>query len=204
LFYDYGYLPSGGIMAYILQDKYVFYHIGRTGGTSIFNLMKKMGKTQKIGTHYGIGVDHCCPLDIPSHDYNYSFCVVRHPLAWMESHYRYLCNRSCRGVKHWINGNKKNKNFEEFIKQIIELRPRGYVTECYSLFIPHCKYVLKFENLNKEVNDLFLKWGFNNVLKYPLSKLNRSKENIVTELSEETRKLFLRIENGMMRYLGYV
>jgi len=186
-------------MAFRLQNKYTFYHIGRTGGTSVKQFMKKLGPTKEFGHHPGIMGVHCCPFDVDDHKPDYSFCIVRHPLTWLESNYKHIRGR--KGFfKHWVNGRKKSKTFEEFINHVIDIRPRGYVTETYSLFMPYCKYILRTEKLNSEIDQLFTMWGFNDLPKMTAVHVSPKKK---FDLSYKTKRRFYAAEAGIMKFLGY-
>jgi len=178
---------------------YTFYHIPKTGGNYVRTVLRHLcPKSVEVGETVSILKTHTSPLDVFDHDPKKSFTVVRHPLALYESLYRH---KKLRGQRFWANGFYPNKNFDEFVNQVLMVRPAGLATEWYSRFVPFCDHVLKQENLTEELGRLLKRWGFGELPK--ISRQNVSLKTIETKLRPETRQKLLDTEAGIMAYLVY-
>ena len=190
-------------MATVIDRKYIFYHIPKTGGTSVNNFLRKKNKCHteyKFGDKSSnlLGKTHCSPLNFGDHSFENSFTIVRHPLSWYESVYK-----STAGRNKWYFGSAYDrKTFESFIEQVFKIHPFGFVTCLFSLYVPYCKHVIKLENIDKEINRLFISWGYENIGQ--IEHLNQSKRpKLDTQIPESLKKKILAIESPMINYLGY-
>ena len=176
-------------------NKYIFYHIPKTGGNYVRDYIKNSGiPTMELG-HV-----HCTPLEIDHYQEYTSFTVVRHPLGWYESYYRY---RQVRGWTdgHFIDKHCKIGTFEDFVASMLNAYPCGYVTARYLSVLPFVDYVLETENLTEMLNNLMLSFGFTRSIN--ISKSNVTPKTIDTSISPELYDRLLRAEGRIIKYLKY-
>lgn len=126
-------------MSDVLPNNVFFLHIPKTGGNWVRRVIERSGvkkiQTNKISKHatYDLlsGV-HGRPEPSRGPLIKY-FCVVRHPILWYQSWYRYQHDRSWRNwgeegnLLHWhcltgINMKKQN-DFNEFMTFINQKAP---------------------------------------------------------------------------------
>jgi hypothetical protein len=125
------------------------------------------------------------------------FCVVRNPYSKLVSAYNY---------SHGKNANKEHLN--KFIKQKLENFDKNkYWNGCHILpqhYYTHgkrkCDIILKYENLDKEFNDLMKK----NNLNLSLPKNNTSRKNVsVKDLNKESIKLINKVYDKDFKLFNY-
>jgi hypothetical protein len=184
-------------MAQRLNNKYTFYHIPRCGGTFIRHTLTalKNVETTEIGKPFKILPGHASPIDVTDHSFENSFCVIRHPLSFYESFYRYKAHTT-----FWATGYQQASNFDEFVRQVLRIRPAGFATEWYLRFVPFCKHVLKLENIAVELKQLLNSWGFECELH---KEYANASPKISTKLKKETREMLFGTERNLMKYTGY-
>jgi len=182
--------------------KYRFYHIPKTGGNYIRKVMLA------ISTYKGLslverGHAHCGPLRIlPYHDFERSFCVVREPIEWYKSFYRYRVQNGWKD-DHPVDIYCKADSFDEFICNILKIWNSkdgpGYVTSLYLRFVPFCKFILPMNNLTPSLKKLFAMWR----LPFPsnVPPENATSKAINTELSKPTFKSIRASDNDIRKYL---
>jgi hypothetical protein len=187
-------------MALVFDNK-IFFHIPKTGG----NYVREIIYSISILPPKEKGFPHSAPLDIYKKLIKYeSFCVVRHPLEWYRSIYRYYVQ------KKWGRGKKKITDmsmicradtFEQYIKNILMMYKYGYATAYFSRFVPFINHIIHTENLSNELQNLLNSWGYKQKISY--NKTNETIKNTDTIISEETKALLLKRENGIIKYLNY-
>lgn len=181
-------------MAFVFDD-HIFYHIPKTGGTYVRKVLQSLDAGFKE-----IGHIHCSPLDIfgKAGDKK-SFCVVRHPLSWYESYYRYRVDNGWK-PDHHIDVACRAGDFEGFIKNFIHFYRFGYVTSLYARYVPFVDVVLNLDNLSDQLQDLLKSWGYKKKIdKIPV---NAGSKAISIKLSKVSRKKILSLESGVIRYLN--
>ena len=186
-------------------DNYRFYHIPKTGGNYVREVLKQSYPNRVLRER---GHPHCGPLrfygrnlHIPAN----SFCCVRDPRTWYESFYRYRVQNGWK-LNHPLDLNCRASSFDEFMWKLIKLFDSGdapgYVTSLYLRFVPFCDHIIHQENLTKEMTDLFDKWE---IPMPPLpQKINTTNRKIDTHLSPRLRQSIREIEGDIMKLLGYV
>ena len=155
-----------------------FIHVTKCGGTSIENLGKKhklrWGRFHKeYGHHHRFVPEHL----IDSYDW---FVVVRNPYTRIIS--EYYCQ--------WGNRSKNPKNKEEFNKYVRRrIKNRcliGYHWTEQHLYIKNIPdvHILKLENLNSDLQELFNKYNLNIDVSIDLKKTNVRK-NVVNNYTKD-------------------
>jgi len=190
-------------------DDYIFYHIPKTGGNYIRLVLQRITTDIEEITH-----PHASPLKVGKkrHDPEKSFCVVRHPLTWYESFFRYRIKTGWRlgqGTRiyndgpHPIDAHCHSDTFRAFISKMLVYYPNGWVTSLYLRFIPFCKYTLRQENLTPELKELLTMFGYKKFPKVINKKTNVTQGSIETKLPKDLRNKILKAESEIIKYLGY-
>ncbi len=154
----------------INRKAYLFLHIPKTGGSWIEEVATKLGfrGNETISTP---GVNRHGLRHHYGNDYAGSFAVVRHPLKWYASYWKYRALR-----KEWrpFNLEKgwhpfrelekcKRATFEEWIRTVVEIEP-AFLTRMYEWYVgppgmEHVNWVLQNEDLVNNFLMLLDKWG---------------------------------------------
>ncbi|QQE11248.1 hypothetical protein JD969_17390 [Planctomycetota bacterium] len=220
-------------MALLLKNNAVFLHIPKTGG----NWVRKVLEQQKL-IKREIGHKHC---DIdrvlydpyltvnpirstswvmsgrkPTYPQPYTFCFVRHPIAWYESWFNYMTKRGWNDWPHrkgpidWHPCAPLNKaantDFRIFIYNIITQQP-GYVTQLYSWYTKRgVTYVGKQESLVEDMIRILIdmKVDFNEQEIRDLSPINVSSSS-TNSLSwdSQLQDEILKLEHSVLRQYKY-
>jgi hypothetical protein len=155
---------------------------------------------------FEIGYSHCSPLDIIE-DINIkniqSFCIVRHPLDWYKSLYRWYHQRNWPQKKFSKSDFSHTccaKTFTEYIQNSMEHFQYGYATAYFSRYFPFTTHVLHTRNLTHQLGQLLKKWNYS-------TSINKIKENISdkkidTSLPQELYDKVIKKESGIIRYLN--
>jgi hypothetical protein len=135
----------------VTSDKLIFYHIPKTGGNWVMENMEKAGIHLKKVTdkkrpelmmrfymEFNLDHPHSCPRIVSDKDKvgKFSFCFVRHPVAWYRSFYLF---RALAMFK------QKNRlwppdcaldfdSYENYIKNLLEMFP-GFLTKMYQYYV---------------------------------------------------------------------
>lgn len=152
-----------------------FFHIPRTGGNytiRIINTLRR-GGVPIFKKHRGHA--HASPINMAAGTggIQRSFTIVRPPLDWYKSFYRF------RIVKHYVGknmapGHPLDKHiwagryredghiydFEHFVSAVQAEYPDGYVASLYKRFVGHVDMVLSTDNVSRELADLMVYWGY--------------------------------------------
>ena len=141
------------MVCYLLEDKngkrFVFSHIPKTGGTSLRGGGKKLqGYFKKIDK------DHA-----PKSDWNYlfSFKIVRNPYTRFVSAYADFKHKrkeitNVNQIMNIILKKSKVKNAQKNL--LLHFRPQSTIKKFYQ----DTMYTLKYEDYNKELLSLFIKY----------------------------------------------
>lgn len=144
----------------IRTDKSVFYHIPKTGGIWVKEAMRQSGcvgygrcrdikgRSQK----FGLKREHATP-DVVRDGYKkglFSFCFVRHPVAWFKSFWCYRVKTGHLDVR-FPSDRLWDGMFETFIVNVLKEFSDGFVTELYQYYVGETAdkvdFVGKQENL---------------------------------------------------------
>lgn len=136
------------------NTKLIFIHIPKTGGTTIYDLAKDKGFNWRyiVGKCKGYSGYHIPPDKKGNVPY---FCVVRNPYSRIISEYKFIVkkNKSVEGLNKFIedklNKVKEDKNIDDF-----HWVPQHKYTK-------YCDYILSFENLQNDFDDLMIKYNIN-------------------------------------------
>ena len=175
-------------MALKFDDNKIFYHIPKTGG----NYVRKV-----IGTGLEVGHNHATPLDHPELVSLQSFTVVRNPMDWYRSYYRYRIKKGWK-KNHFIDKHTQASSFAEFIEKMLTAYPCGYVTSQYLTRVPFVDHVLRTETLTDDLKKLFKIWEipFNDV-----PPTNVTSKDIDTSLPPQLEARLLNSERRIINYL---
>lgn len=168
-------------MAVILRGGAVFLHIPKTGGTWVTSVLRDAGLVRcSIGHRHanwphllapgyqGVGrkVEYLYKRSayLRTSPKPFTFCFVRHPLAWYESFYRYKSQAhlnwerdgDSRDWNRWhpnsiLNGLGEGNTFDEFVENVIDAYP-GYVSALFSYYtLPPVDFIGKQETLTDDL-----------------------------------------------------
>lgn len=168
-------------MAIILKNGAVFLHIPKTGGTWVSSVLKETGLARCSIGHRHANWTHLLAPGFQGVgrklEYLYkrgrflkvspgpfTFCFVRHPLAWYESFYRYKLqpelnwepDGDANDWNRWhpnavLNGLGEGREFNEFVEAVLEQYP-GYVSALYNHYtLPPVDFIGKQENLTEDL-----------------------------------------------------
>lgn len=179
------------------KNKILFIHIPKTAGTSIetfFNMHHKGCFFQK---KHSIEIDGIkfCPQHLRYKDLKkrldnierfFSFSFVRHPYDRIISEFFY---------KKELTRSRKKNDINKWVKNFIENNNDDHSLPQHEFIFDENENVLvdflgKYENLNKDFNELLNKLGYNNN-KLPNKKISklRKKRNFNEYLSNESKEL---------------
>jgi hypothetical protein len=175
-------------------DKYIFYHIPKTGGTYFRAVI-----AQSFGNREELGHTHNTPLEVPNHKKYTSITIVRNPLDWYKSFFRYRTVSNWR-KGHFIDKHAKAKNFNKFMENMLYAYPCGYVTSRYLSVIPFVNKIFRTETLDADIQKFFKEIG-KEVPK--AERKNVTPQTIDTSLAPDTHKKYLRAESRIISYLNY-
>jgi hypothetical protein len=201
-------------MSLIFGNNDCFFHIPRCGGNYTRRVISRLQKDGKRTFAKNHTPGHGGPL-VQSHlPIARSFCIVRDPLSWYKSFYRYTLNKHYDKqrlkpghVLHhfiWQDQNGPVKSFDEFLSTINYRFRHGYVTSLYCSFIPFVTNILFTEQLTSALPELLASWGYDVPIKLPRIPTNATTalvKRYPADASKETINDMIRNEIGIIRYL---
>lgn len=123
-----------------------FLHIPKTGGVWVQKVLERNGL---FGG--GIGIEHGA-----WHAERWAFCVVREPVQWWLSCWRYRCETDFVGLpSHPLSPISHIAEPEAaiFFHRVLREAP-GFCGNLYRQYLPYAKYVLTTENLKAQLRAL--------------------------------------------------
>jgi len=143
----------------IQTDKSIFYHIPKTGGTWVKAAIQHSGLRYENCKHlhrehpFGLLRAHATPTGTEAE--GFSFCFVRHPVAWYRSFWCYRAERFA------IHGPKRDMSFPadhcwdtdpgQFAHNLMDAFPGGFVTQLYQFYVHDVDYVGQQETLREDL-----------------------------------------------------
>jgi hypothetical protein len=152
------------------QKKLKFIHITKNAGTYITNTAKKNNILFGL-YHKEYGHHHQLFSNVPNHIKNkYDwFMVVRNPYSRILS--EYYCRWGGIGNKNIIH---TNEEFNNYLIEKINTRKYHYLEQYKYLDNKYKIHIIKYENLNKELDNLYKKYNIN--INLSDKKINSSEE----------------------------
>lgn len=164
-----------------------FFHIPRTGGNFTIRAVTNMrrGGAKVWAAHRGHA--HGAPDRVRPHLIRKCFTIVRPPLDWYRSFYRFRLTKHYVG-KNMAPGHPLDKyiwagqhqnggrihSFDYFVGRAQQAYPHGYVNALYGPFIRGVDAVLSTDKLNTELPALMEQWGYDKPIPLPPVKRNRT------------------------------
>lgn len=192
-------------MPYLLDNKALFFHTPKTGGTWIRRACHESGiRTLEIiyPLHHGhkgsdvISINdiaHMPPIKLITPDSLFTFSFIRHPETWLQSVFRHHAERGWG--KNVIEQTIKSTGFNDFVRKYTTNFP-GLIGRNQEMYCNGVNFVGKYENiaedLIKALNIAGLKFDENKLR--GAVKTNVSDHKIRTEYSERNLKRLYKAE----------
>ncbi len=199
-------------MPYLIKEKSLFFHISKTGGTTIMNYFAERSDSEtNLKLYHPVGnlewshaTYEMCKKEL-NNIFNdlYKFTIVRNPYDRIVSEFFY---RKKYGYKNTFNS--INMNFEKFVNQLYEIFPlikrMSHINQSH--FILQKDYcgegvdIFKYEQFDEIVNFLNKKFNINikNI------KQNQSDHsNFRKYYNQKTAKQILEMYKEDFEFLGY-
>ena len=185
-------------------SNHIFYHIPKTGGSYVRHIIEKMEPDRqeicwKHSTPFEsrVGMDLCYPC----------FAMVRHPLSWYESYFRYRRSSNSRPWQKdcYYDAKVESETYEDFILKTMSSTVAGattYVGHLYAPYIKNVDYIIKLEEIHEGLNMVFSKWGYD-YWKYKVGPIKVSPKHIPTQLPKDLYERLAMREAGVSLALGY-
>ena len=185
-------------------SNHIFYHIPKCGGSYVRNIIERMepDRQEICWTHSTpfesrVGMD----VELPS------FAMVRHPVTWYPSYFRYRLSNVRNPWKPdcYYDAKVESETYIDFIMKTLGSTVAGattYVGHLYAPFIKNVDYLLKLEDIHEELNKVFSKWGYD-YWKYKVGPIKISPLHINTRLPKDIYERLVMREAGVSLALGY-
>jgi len=161
-----------------------FFHIPRTGGNYTIRVILRLelGGKPAFKEHRGHG--HGPPDTIPQ-PIGRSFTIVRPPLDWYRSFYRFRIGKHYVGKNMapshpldkyiWTGQHQRGGHiypFNSFVACVQADYPEGYLTGLFGRFIRGVDEVLSTDELSTQLPALLAKWGYDEPIWLPRNRKN--------------------------------
>lgn len=222
-------------MAILLKSGDIFLHIPKTGGNWVTRVLAEQNLILDVIGHKHSDVAHTFSLNSEINgkllkyfikkkigllkSKPFVFCMVRHPLSWFESWYKYMSQDKirwkCWGRKGIVASWHPNApldrcchtSFEDFLHWIVDNRP-GYVSHLLNAYTYEgVDFVGKQENLACDLvdalNQTSMSFDAERIMNHGpvgVSEFDDSKLNCSSEIKEE----ILKLEYSALVKYGYV
>jgi len=196
-----------------------FFHIPRTGGNYTIKVCRRLMYVDGTpSSARSVGKAHAGPQDV-GYIPQRSFTIIRPPLDWYRSFYRY------RIMKHVVVADLPSNpppaghpldqyiwtgqysqgghvhSFGEFMLAMYAAYPRGYATELYLRFTPYVDNVLTTSRLTTELPQLLRSWGYLPPFRVPAAKTNATTTPRGKFMPFKRYKALARTDRGTLRGL---
>jgi hypothetical protein len=178
----------------------IFYHIPKCAGSYVRKVIEKLEEDRQEFCW-----THSTPFETKAtEELDYvSFAVVRHPITWYESYFRYRVS----GMKTWVldcyfDKVVQDTSFEKFILKVMSHTIAGATTYVGHLFAPYLgvTQLLKVETLDVDLARVLAGFGYEYK---PIAPVKVAPRNISTDLSKEVYMRLAVREAGISAQLGY-
>tara|TARA_Y100000310_G_C20149471_1_gene564018 strand:+ start:13 stop:573 length:561 start_codon:yes stop_codon:yes gene_type:complete len=177
------------------KEKIIFIHIPKTAGTSIRSYFKSISRRKKKPRKHATikEIEYSFPTEYKTYK---KFTVVRNPYDRILSWFFYLKTKK--------NSHVQNMEFKEWLNYLVEIKKNkifstkhitSIIMLSQSFWINNTVEIIKFENLNEELNKLFNKQINLPIInksnhKYYLEYYNKESLNIIYDIYKEDFKKF--------------
>ena len=199
----------------IRTERSVIYHIPKCGGTWVQMAIGRAGlyhdrcvdkavKHKELRNEFGLMRKHSVSSNMWPEEVKglFHFCFVRHPLTWYNSVWRFrrvvpVPNSRFPIDRYWV------PNYEEFITNILNDYPEGYVTKLFQFYVGEnldgVDFIGRQENLANDLVKALTLAGetFDEDALRATKRKNISKK-FNTVLSEETQNRVLETEKWVI------
>jgi hypothetical protein len=164
-----------------------FFHCPRTGGNYTLRVINKLTFNGEPIFRKHRGHMHCAPpgLKHGTGGIKRSFTIVRPPLDWYRSFYRFRLTKHFIGRnmapghpldKYIWEGQYQNGGqilpFDHFVRSVQQEYPKGYLTALFSRFMDHVDMVLSTDGITIQLPSLLASWGYDEPIKLPPGRRN--------------------------------
>ena len=126
----------------VATDKFIFYHIPKTGGTWVKVAMEAAGvKFRAVhtmgGPHpFNLKWAHATPETVRQswRPGRFSFCFVRQPVAWYRSYWAFRSRKGARRDENFPADGLWSDDFDQFVNNLLDAYPGGFVTQLYQYY----------------------------------------------------------------------
>lgn len=122
-------------MALLIDDKAVFLHVPKTGGTWFRHAMSQNGiKFEEIGEQHNHFPYILNLMPNGFYDDKFIFAFVRHPLTWYQSRWVFRAQHGWH-LEHPLDFNCASNDFLDFLDRVFAYKPTGWLTHLYGMYI---------------------------------------------------------------------
>jgi len=178
----------------VYTDKFIFYHVPKTGGMWLVrNLPKMVSGVREGGANTKKGKyipHHLVPDGKPP---IFSFCFFRHPLDWYRSIFTYKNTR-----RNWRVLEEENDyfykigvnedDFNRFIEKLFKVHPEGFCTSLFKEF-ESVDFIGKYENLMEDLKKALTMAGEDFTFDNLGRPDNVSDKSVVAEYNKKNKKM---------------
>jgi hypothetical protein len=184
--------------------KYIFYHVPKCGGSYVRNVIERMESDRQE-----ICWTHSTPYEtrVGGDENLLSFAMVRHPVTWYESYFRY---RRTSNTRPWQKDNLYDayveaETYTKFILKTMQSTVAGatsYVGHLYAPFINNVTYLIKLEDIHNGLERIFGGWGYD-YWKYKVGPIKVSPKHVPVNLPKNLYNRLAMRNAGISLSLGY-
>lgn len=188
-------------MALIIENKLLFIHVPKTGGSYIRSLCSNnftCKETGSFSTHDHYSITECINNNPDVKKY-ISFGFVRHPVSWIKSRWSWAIisdfntkvEKEIDAQQHWL-AQCWDLDFQQFIKKYIN----NGIPYCSQTYIDklgidkddEVDFIFKYENISYDIFNLFNEYNIN----IDKEKLNLKKRRVGSQgmYVEQTKEIY--------------
>lgn len=146
----------------LATEKSLFLHIPKTGGMFVRSVFKALGiehwEIGDIHSHFPRENESGRLLSYHPLEYykdKFIFAFVRHPLSWYQSRWTFRMKLGWKPTLHPLDFHCASNDFELFVRNALNYKPTGWVTEEYFTYLETMPWPINFvgrsENLVGDV-----------------------------------------------------